>query len=92
MKKLLASGAAPSLAVTALVAGTLAVATPAHATAYDCQRYLSDRGYTVTATRVNACAKGSGGELIDYVVCYARLTESGVTKNHAENACDLADN
>ncbi|TDC22916.1 hypothetical protein E1265_14410 [Streptomyces sp. 8K308] len=92
MKKLSNGIPAACLAATALVAGTMALAAPAHATAHDCQQYLSNRGYSLTATRVNACATGSGGSWVDYGLCLVRLTDSGVTQSHAENACDLADN
>ena len=86
--ELFAGGFALSLAATALVAGTVVVAAPAQATPADCQRYLADRGYTLTDARINGCAYGKNTRWL----CLGTLKNSGVPERYAVNACDLADN
>ncbi|MEV0316911.1 hypothetical protein ACIBKX_32240 [Streptomyces sp. NPDC050658] len=90
-KKLLAGAAASVLASTALIGGMTAAATPAAASAYDCQEYL--RGwYNMTPPRIEACGRAVSGTLGGRTMCVTQLVTHGVASRHATNACDLADN
>lgn len=85
-KRLLPRASAAFLAATGLLGWLMVAATPAQASAADCQRYLTDRGYKLTDDRINACANDNG------IWCIVFLQNSGVPERHAKNACDLSDN
>ncbi|WP_049566519.1 hypothetical protein [Streptomyces sp. SBT349] len=91
LKRLLVGAFTSSIAATALAAGTVALATPAQASAWDCQQYLRDRGYAVGSVETNACAQGARGGLADYAFCLYELDRGGVNnESHRVNACQLA--
>ncbi|GGS98612.1 hypothetical protein GCM10010270_83260 [Streptomyces violaceus] len=88
-KKILGAAAALFMTTTALIAGTVAVATPAHATVNDCRQYLKDRGYRVGEKVTGACRVGrSEGKA--HPICNDVLWRLGVRARHADIACDLA--
>jgi hypothetical protein len=91
-KRLFAGASASSLAATAIVAGTVALATPAQADAQDCRQYLANRGYTVGTWVRRACSIGqSGGGPSDFGMCVQLLRDLEVSGAHAVRACNLAD-
>ncbi|KUJ63972.1 hypothetical protein ACZ90_64180 [Streptomyces albus subsp. albus] len=57
MKRAFVGLSVSGMAAAALVAGGMA--SPAHATAADCQTYLKDRHYTLYPKLINACAVGA---------------------------------
>lgn len=92
VKKLLAGASASVLASTALIGGMMAAATPASATAWDCQEYLKQHGYFVNAVKIDACGRGTNGTMGSHIACVTQLVGDRVKSRDAENSCDLAPN
>jgi hypothetical protein len=81
-----------TLTFSALIAGSaisLAVASPANATAADCRLYLADEGYTVGDGVKAACQKADAGGSPGYNSCKSDLRALGVSQTHTIRACDL---
>ncbi|SFT23226.1 hypothetical protein [Streptomyces ginkgonis] len=89
IKKFFGVASAGVLMAGVLVGGTVATAGTAHATPSDCQRYLQDRGYSMTSDRIDGCAYGARDGIVR-LFCVALLNNSGVSQSHTETACRLA--
>lgn len=90
MKKRLFRFAAPVALAGALVGGSVAVASPAQASASDCREYLAKKGYSVGPIVKGNCAIASIGTPDAENTCYVNLVKAGVEKAHARHACVIA--
>jgi hypothetical protein len=84
-----------ALALSVLLAGaaiSLAVASPAQATAGQCVSYLAGKGYTVDTAIKNACLRGDElGGTRGADACKAKLKQrGGISGTHAAVACARA--
>ncbi|MFB7446623.1 hypothetical protein ACIOFV_07485 [Streptomyces mirabilis] len=76
---------------TTIVAGLVATAPAAQASASSCTNYLAGKGYVVGTSVKKACRIGeSGGGPSDWGMCVQLLVDIGVRASHAEEACNRA--
>lgn len=86
MAKLLS--AAGAMLVTAAI--PLVVAGSASATPYQCEQYMSARGYVVGPKVTHACSDGGAGQPHSFPVCWEQLSQLGVNSHDVQEACHEA--
>jgi hypothetical protein len=90
VKTALARIAAPAVIATTMFAGSAIMGTPAHAGEVDCIRSLRGDNYTVTDEHAKIC-NGRETHRLTHSRCVELLEGLGVRSNHAEDACEVAD-
>lgn len=74
------------LSVSAVIAMSLTVASPASADEWDCRSYLSGVGYNVGPKVSAACAAAEQG-IFGMAACQGALAALGVAQSHYTEAC-----